>query len=170
AAMARCWSRIISSSGLRGYGWGMCSCWSDALRMPRVRRRLAMTFLSRSRRRPRSGSRTRGRTWPRNTPAGAAHRAAHGAAPMSHPRYTGAALWAAPAGQADAVHEVHEPRVRAHRIKDRVHIQIREPAAPFIEGAFHPGECAVPILEAEMDGGEGHRRHVVVARARFQLS
>src|SRR2546425_9618939 len=54
-------------------------------------------------------------------------------------------------------HELREPRVVFHGVEYRVHLEIRQPAAPVLVGPLEPEEHLVDVAEPQVPDAERHR-------------
>src|SRR4030095_1532353 len=67
----------------------------------------------------------------------------------------------APSRKLHPPHKRLESRVPTQRIKDRIHVEVCDPAAPILDGTLDPIECPVGLAESKEDRRERDRRHVL---------
>jgi len=72
--------------------------------------------------------------------------------------------------QAHAVYQLSEPRIAAHRVEERVNLEVRQPSPPLLVRLFEPPKGLVGVVEAEVKPHECNGRHIASLRALVQLS
>ena len=53
--------------------------------------------------------------------------------------------------QTHAVYQLSEPRIVAHRVEERINLEVRQPAPPLLARPFEPSKGLVGVVEAEVN-------------------